>query len=155
MIWVSDSTWQLDSSFVPKRTLVAPVKPVPVMVRFSPPAVGPSVGLIEAIAVIAVIAVFAVDLELATRGEIFPCPSATARRSWTSLIAGSRSRASSGRLMSKRSIAASSCPRAGPGALGARYPPIRAELRVGQTRAQRLRDYLATRAATRMRTPAA
>ena len=39
--------------------------------------------------------------------------------------------------------------------LGACYAPIRAELRVGQTRAQRLRAYLATRAATRMHTPAA
>ena len=44
VIWVSETTVKLVAATVPKSTLVAPVKPVPVMVTVVPPVVGPEVG---------------------------------------------------------------------------------------------------------------
>ena len=44
MIWVDETTVKLVAATVPKSTLVAPVKPVPVMVTVVPPPVGPDVG---------------------------------------------------------------------------------------------------------------
>ena len=44
VIWVSETTVKLVAATAPKSTLVAPVKPVPVMVTVVPPAVGPEVG---------------------------------------------------------------------------------------------------------------
>jgi hypothetical protein len=47
VIEVSEFTVKLVADNGPKRTLVAPVNPEPVMVTLVPPAVGPEVGLIE------------------------------------------------------------------------------------------------------------
>jgi hypothetical protein len=44
VILVEDDTLKFDAGTVPKRTLVAPVKFVPLMVTDVPPAVGPDVG---------------------------------------------------------------------------------------------------------------
>jgi len=41
------ATVKLVAATKPKTTLVAPVKPVPVMVTVEPPAVGPDVGEME------------------------------------------------------------------------------------------------------------
>ena len=45
VILVADTTVKLVAATPPKVTLVAPVKPVPVMVTVVPPAFGPEVGL--------------------------------------------------------------------------------------------------------------
>ena len=47
VISVAETTVKLVAATVPKSTLVAPVKPVPVMVTVVPPAVVPEVGEIE------------------------------------------------------------------------------------------------------------
>ncbi len=47
VIWVDDTTVKLVAATAPKTTLVAPVKPVPVIVTLVPPAGGPDVGEIE------------------------------------------------------------------------------------------------------------
>ena len=44
LIWVEETTLKLVAATPPKSTLVAPVKPVPVMVTVVPPVVGPEVG---------------------------------------------------------------------------------------------------------------
>ena len=45
VIWVSLSTVKLVAAVEPNETLVAPVKPLPVMVTLVPPFVDPLVGL--------------------------------------------------------------------------------------------------------------
>ncbi len=45
VIWVSEPTVKEVAGLGPKRTALAPVKPVPVMVTDVPPAAGPEVGL--------------------------------------------------------------------------------------------------------------
>jgi hypothetical protein len=47
VITVEDDTLKLDAGTVPKRTLVAPVNPVPFMVTDVPPVLGPEAGEIE------------------------------------------------------------------------------------------------------------
>jgi hypothetical protein len=47
VISVSETKVKLVAATVPKLTLVAPVKPVPVTVTVVPPVVGPEVGEIE------------------------------------------------------------------------------------------------------------
>ena len=44
VILVAEATLKLVAATPPKRTLVAPVNPVPVMVTVVPPVVGPEVG---------------------------------------------------------------------------------------------------------------
>ena len=44
MIWVAETTLRFVPTPVPKRTAVAPVKFVPLMVTSVPPAVGPEAG---------------------------------------------------------------------------------------------------------------
>lgn len=44
VIRVSETTLKDAAALVPKRTALAPVKPVPVTVTLVPPAVGPEVG---------------------------------------------------------------------------------------------------------------
>jgi hypothetical protein len=49
MIWVSLTTVNLLAAVCPKETLVAPVKPVPLIVTSVPPVLGPLVGLMPVI----------------------------------------------------------------------------------------------------------
>ena len=50
VISVEETTVKLVAATAPKSTLVAPVKPVPVMVTVVPPAGGPDVGEMEVMA---------------------------------------------------------------------------------------------------------
>ncbi len=45
VIWLAELTVKLVAAVPPKETAVAPVKSVPLMVTFVPPAVEPEVGL--------------------------------------------------------------------------------------------------------------
>jgi hypothetical protein len=47
VIWVAESTAKLLAGVVPKRTLVAPVSPVPLITTAVPPVIGPVAGAIE------------------------------------------------------------------------------------------------------------